>query len=278
MNVAPFACLGSLEVRLAANEAEVALSQNLRYQVFYEEMDAVPTPEMWATRRDVDTFDPICDHLLVIDKARPAAEAVVGTYRLLRQELAEAHGGFYSAAEYDIAPLFRHAAPASRFLELGRSCVHPSYRNNSTIQLLWRGITAYTARHRLTVMFGCASLPGTDPDALAMPLSFLAYEFQAPEGWRVRAQEARYVEMKRLPREAVDARAALRALPPLIKGYLRLGAYIGEGAVVDRQFGTTDVFILLPIARIGERYYGRFDRASAEDDRLARLRLAGVPG
>lgn len=278
MDVAPFASSGSLEVRLAADAAEIALSQRLRYQVFYEEMDAVPTPEMRAMRRDVDAFDPVCDHLLVLDRAQPAAQSVVGTYRLLRQEMADAHGGFYSAAEYEIAPLLRHTASGSRFLELGRSCVHPSYRNNATIQLLWRGITAYTARHRLTVMFGCASLPGTDPDALALPLSFLAHEFPAPEGWRVRAQEARYVEMKRLPRETVDARAALRTLPPLIKGYLRLGAYIGEGAVIDRQFGTTDVFILLPITRIGERYYGRFDRAAAEDDRLARLRLAGVSG
>lgn len=278
MNVAPFASSGSLEVRLAANAAEIALSQGLRYQVFYEEMDAVPTPEMRAMRRDIDAFDPVCDHLLVIDTARPAAEAVVGTYRLLRQDVAEAHGGFYSAAEYDIAPLLRRTAPGTRFLELGRSCVHPSYRNNATIQLLWRGITAYTARHRLTAMFGCASLSGTDPDALAVPLSFLAYEFQAPQDWQVRAQKARYVEMKRLPREAIDARAALRALPPLIKGYLRLGAYIGEGAVIDLQFGTTDVFILLPITRIGERYYSHFDRAAAEDNRLARLRLAGVSG
>ena len=97
-------------------------------------------------------------------------------------------------------------------------------------------------------MIGCASLDGTEPKQLAMPLSFLHHYARAPEEWRARALPERYVEMNRMSKEAIDPKAALRALPPLIKGYLRLGAYIGDGAVVDHEFGTTDVLIVLPVA------------------------------
>lgn len=268
---------GALEVRLGREPDEIAAAQRLRYRVFYEEMSAEPTPAMRADRRDFDELDAYCDHLLVIDHARPADEAVVGTYRLLRQQVAETAGGFYSAGEFDLSPLFA-ASGGTRFLELGRSCVHPDYRNNGTIQLLWRGITIYTARHKLGFMFGCASLPGTDPDALALPLSFLHHDFRAPEEIRVRALPERYVEMNRIPPEAIDRRAALRSLPPLIKGYLRLGCYIGDGAVIDPQFGTTDVFILLPVGRIGERYLTRLDRTAQAGEKLSPLRLAGECG
>ena len=274
---ATLAASGTLEVRMAGEPDEIAAAQRLRYRVFYEEMSAVPSAAMRAARRDFDELDAYCDHLLVLDHARPAEEAVVGTYRLLRQEVAERAGGFYSAGEFDLSPLFA-ASGGTRFLELGRSCVHPDYRNNGTIQLLWRGITIYTARHRLGFMFGCASLPGTDPERLSVPLSFLHHDFRAPEEIRVRALPERYVEMNRLPVEAIDRRAALRSLPPLIKGYLRLGCYIGDGAVIDYQFGTTDVFILLPVGRIGERYLTRLDRTAEVGDKLSPLRLAGECG
>jgi putative hemolysin len=186
---------------------------------------------------------------------------VVGTYRLLRQDVAERHAGFYSAAEFDVAALLaRHRG--ARFLELGRSCVLPPYRNRRTVELLWHGIWSYVLQHRLDVMIGCASLEGTDPDTLALPLSFLHHFARAPEAWRVSALPERRVEMNRLPAAAIDRKAALHALPPLIKGYLRLGASIGDGAVIDRQFGTTDVFIVLPVAAINARYIGHFGDAA----------------
>lgn len=251
--------LGTLEVRLARTAGEVRRAQALRYHVFYEELSAIADAEALTTRRDIDGFDPICDHLLVLDHAveakafRRRKPLVVATYRLLRQEIAETYGGFYSAGEYDISALLdRH--PDKRFLELGRSCVLKPYRNKRTVELLWHGAWAYVLAHGIDVMIGCASLEGTDPDRLALPLSFLHHFARAPEEWRVSALPERYVEMNRMAREAIDPRAALHALPPLIKGYLRLGAFIGDGAVVDHQFGTTDVMIILPVSALNPRY------------------------
>ncbi len=251
------ATAGNLEVRLARDGEEISEAQRLRYQVFYEEMSARPTPEMAAARRDFDAFDDVCDCLLVIDRARTAGNRVVGTYRLLRHEVAEQNGGFYSADEYDLRPLLRHLGDDCRGLELGRSCVHADYRTRSCILLLWRGITAYCTQHGIGFMFGCASLPGTDPAALAAELSYLHHFHLAPPELRVCALPRRYAAMNRLSKEALSPRRVLFGLPPLVKGYLRLGAYIGDGAVVDHQFATTDVFIILPVARIARRYFSR---------------------
>ena len=259
--------VGSLEVRLAQTAAEVRQAQKLRFRIFYQEGSAVANPARLFARRDIDAFDAICDHLLVIDHTkrdnhplnnRLNRPAVVGTYRLLRQPLAEEFGGFYTAGEFDIDALIgRHAN--LQFLELGRSCVLPEYRNKRTVELLWHGIHAYIMQYRCDVMIGCASLDGTDPKQLALPLSFLHHYVRAPEAWRARALPNRYVDMNRLSKEAIDPKAALRMLPPLIKGYLRLGAAIGDGAVVDHEFGTTDVLIVLPVSEIKQRYFEHFD-------------------
>ena len=257
--------LGTLEVRLARSAADVRRAQRLRFKVFYREMSAIPDAAAKLARRDIDPFDAVCDHLLVVDHAAPGRAgkpSVVGTYRLLRQDMAERHVGFYSAAEFNVGALLtRHRE--LRFLELGRSCVLPPYRNKRTVELLWHGIWSYVLQHRLDVMIGCASLEGTDPDRLALPLSFLHHFARAPEPWRTSALPRRYVEMNRMRKAAVDRETALRALPPLIKGYLRLGACVGDGAVVDRQFGTTDIFIVLPVPAISARYIGHFG-ASAD--------------
>jgi len=253
--------LGALEVRLAEGKREVKRAQKLRYRVFYKDGAAIADAATLLARRDKDAFDRICDHLLVIDHAAKRSiggkPPVVGTYRLLRQDVAENHGGFYTENEFDIAGLIdRHAG--LRFLELGRSCVLPRYRNKRTVELLWHGIWTYVRQHRLDVMIGCASFEGTDPDRLALPLSFLHHTAQAPEAWRASAHPARRVEMNRMAKEAINPKAALRELPPLIKGYLRLGAYIGDGAVIDHQFGTTDVLIVMPVAAINARYIEHF--------------------
>lgn len=259
----PLGRVGSLEVRLAQNAAEVRQAQKLRYRVFYQEGSAIPNPARLLARRDFDAYDAFCDHMLVIDHAarengpfnRPA---VVGTYRLLRQTLAQHRGGFYTAGEFDIAPLLnRHGN--LQFLELGRSCVLPPYRNKRTVELLWHGIHAYVQHHRCDVMIGCASIEGTDPKRLALPLSFLHHYSRAPELWRARALPERYVEMNRISKESIDPKEALRVLPPLIRGYLRLGAFIGDGAVIDREFGTTDVLVILPLSVIEKRYFDHFE-------------------
>ena len=255
--------IGTLEVRLARTAAEVRQAQKLRYRVFYKEGSAIPNPTRLFARRDIDGYDAICDHLLVVDHAardRTALNrpAVVGTYRLLRQPLAEEYGGFYTAGEFDISALVtRHSR--FQFLELGRSCVLSPYRNKRTVELLWHGIHAYILQNHCDVMFGCASLDGTNPEQLALPLSFLHHYAAAPEQWRATALPERYVEMNRMSKETIDPKAALRVLPPLIKGYLRLGAYIGDGAVIDYEFGTTDVLIVLPVSAIRQRYFEHFD-------------------
>jgi len=254
--------LGSLEVRLAQTAAEVRQAQKLRYRVFYQEGAAIANPGRLFARRDVDAYDAICDHLLVFDHAARDEQngnrpSVVGTYRLLRQPVAEEYGGFYTSGEFDINALIaRHTK--LQFLELGRSCVLARYRNKRTMELLWYGIAGYLKQNKTDVMFGCASLDGTDPKQLAMPLSFLHHYARAPEEWRARALPERYVEMSRISKEAIDPKQALHALPPLLKGYLRLGAYIGDGAVVDHEFGTTDVLIILPVRAIKQRYIEHF--------------------
>lgn len=254
--------MGSLEVRLADTAAEVKAAQALRYRVFYEEMSARPTAEMAAVRRDFDLYDEVCDHLLVIDHSLGhGAGGVVGTYRLIRRHVAARTGSFYSSDEYDISRIEDYPGEV---LELGRSCVDAAYRSRQAMQLLWRGIAAYAFQYDIQVMFGCASLPGTDPSKLALPLSYLYYHHLAPPALRATALPHRYVDMRMIDQHDVDARRALGELPPLIKGYLRLGGFIGDGAVIDHQFNTTDVAIIVKSELITERYMRNFERRTTQ--------------
>ncbi len=258
---------GPLEVRLAETGAEVDAALALRYRVFYDEMSARPSPEMAARRRDFDPFDEVCDHLLVIDHERgDGPGGVVATYRLIRRQAAERLSGFYSADEYDITRLVDYPG---EILELGRSCVEQAHRNRSTMQLLWRGLAGYVLGHGIDLMFGCASLPGTDPDALSVPLSYLHHFHLAPREIRPRALPNRYVDMNLLPAERVNRRAALAALPPLVKGYLRVGGFVGDGAVVDQQFNTVDVCIVVKTDQVTAKYFRHYTRGN-ESPREAR--------
>jgi putative hemolysin len=258
--------IGSLEVRLARSGADIKKAQRLRFEVFYREMAAIPDARTLQKKRDEDDYDAICDHLLVIDKSVERAgkrpwlkrSKVVGTYRVLLQDIAEKNQGFYTQGEYDIAPLIAAKRDKHHFLELGRSCVLKPYRNRRTVELLWQGLWTYIREHGVDVMLGCASFPGTDPKEHALALSFLHHYARAPEEWLVSAHPDLKVDMNMLPKEEVNVKEALKVMPPLIKGYLRLGAYAGDGAVVDRQFGTTDVFIIMPVAAIDTRYFSHF--------------------
>jgi putative hemolysin len=255
--------IGSLEVRLATSKWEIRQSQRLRFKVFFDEMSASPQGIAMLSRRDADAFDYICDHLLVLDhdvkqkRIGAAKPKVVGTYRLLRQDVAERNSGFYTAGEYDIGPLIA-AHPDARFLELGRSCVLREYRTKRTVELLWQGIWAYVRYYRIDVMIGCASLEGTDVERLKLPLSFLHHYAPQDAEWCACALPERFTPMDLMPKDAIDPKAALHALPPLVKGYLRLGARFGKGAVIDRQFGTTDVLVILPVSAINSRYIDHF--------------------
>ena len=241
------------------SKKEIRKAQRLRFKVFFEEGSAVPDRTAALIRRDVCRFDRVCDHLLVVDldarskRLGMRKPKIVGTYRLLRQEVADLGFGFYSAGEFDITPMMA-SQPGKRFLELGRSCVLREYRTKRTVELLWRGIWAYVKHHRIDVMMGCASLEGTNPLKLALPLSYLHHCAGARDDWRARALPERYVPMDIIASDAIDRRRAITSLPPLLKGYLRLGATFGEGAVIDHQFGTTDVLVVLPVQDVQARY------------------------
>jgi putative hemolysin len=253
---------GNLGVRLADSAAEIDAVQALRYRVFYQEMRATPSRSAARARRDRDDLDAVADHLLVIDHALGTGpESVVGTYRLIRREAAARAGRFYTAGEFDITRLL---ALPGHLLELGRSCVDAAHRNRVVMQLLWRGIAAYVFEYQIDVMFGCASLPGTDADELAVQLTYLYHHHLAPPGLRPRALPERYVEMRRLDLDTLDRPAALASLPPLIKGYLRLGGFVGDGAVIDRDFNTTDVAMVVKSDLVTDKYYRHYERQLRE--------------
>ena len=255
--------VGNLVARTANTTEEIEAAQSLRYRVFYEEMSAIPSAEVKSTRRDFDRFDEICDHLLVIDTKRSDLPGgVVGTYRVLRSTVAEQNGGFYTSDEYEIGRLITGQGDT---LELGRSCVEEEYRNRPTMQLLWQSIAAYIFHYDIAIMFGCASMPGIDPKALALPLSYLYHYHLAPPALRPVALKERYVDMRLLPEDRIDQRQAVAELPPLIKGYLRLGGFVGDGAVVDHQFNTTDVSIIVKTDLVTEKYMKHYDRKSRRD-------------
>lgn len=253
----------NLGIRVAHGDPGfIDASQALRYRVFYEEMTAKPSEEMAARKRDFDAFDQVADHLLVVDRnLGDGPESVVGTYRLTRREAAARHGQFYTVDEYNIDPILNLEG---EILELGRSCVDEAYRTRHVMDLLWRGIAAYVFHYDIELMFGCASIPGTDPDAVALPLSYLYHNHLAPEEKRPVAVPDRYVDMNRMPAEAIERRKGLASVPPLIKGYLRLGGYIGDGAVIDPQFDTIDVCIVVETQNVTDRYYKHYSRKTGE--------------
>ena len=254
---------GSLELRLATTKKEIRKAQRLRYKVFFEEGSGIPDRTAKLLRRDICALDRVCDHLLVIDHAARSRRLgvlkpkVIGVYRLLRGDVAARGAGFYSAQEFDIAPLLaRHRD--KKFLELGRACVLANYRGKGVIELLWRGIGAYVRHHNIDVLIGCASLEGCDVERLAPQLAVLAKPKPDCGEWSARAHQGRHVAMDSVAATQAQMATALRAMPPLVKAYLRCGAHVGDGAVVDQRFGTTDVLVVLPVAEIAPRYLAQF--------------------
>jgi len=243
-------------IRLASSEAEIQAAQNLRYRVFYKEYGAIPSTEMIRLERDFDEYDTAADHLIVTD-SRDGHEEIVGTYRLLTRDSIKKLGHFYSAQEFDLSLLLNSDY---RLLELGRSCVVENYRAGPVLQLLWQGIADYITTQKIDIMFGCASLHSMDIEALKIPLSYMHHFHLADETLRPKALDDRYINMNMLPKDAIDEKAAFTDLPPLIKGYLRVGAAIGDGAVLDPQFNTTDVCIIANTGLVASRYKKHYER------------------
>jgi putative hemolysin len=243
------------EARLARDEGEVRAAQGLRYDVFVAELGGDGPLVDHDQRLERDRFDPYYDHLILIDHAQGGR--VVGVYRLMPGDRAAEGEGFYTAGEYDLAPLI---ASGRRLLELGRSCLHPDYRGSAAMFHLWKALADYVLENGIEILFGVASFHGTDVEALAQPLSFLHHFHLAPEALRVRALPEHFQRMDLLPADQVDRRTAVAATPALIKAYLRLGGFVGEGAFVDREFNTTDVCLLMDTAQMNARqrdFYAR---------------------
>ena len=252
---------GRFIVRLAESAAEVAAAQRLRYRVFVEEMGATTTPEDTAERRERDRFDPYFDHLLLIDREceDPDLEmGVVGVYRVMPGSVARAGLGFYGQQEYELDLLLNYPRET---LELGRSCVDEAYRGGTGMHLLWTGLGQYVADHDVSILFGVASFHGTETAPIAQALSYLHHNHLAPEDLRVRAVAANFVDMDILPPDQVDKIEALRQIPALIKAYLRLGGFVGEGAYIDREFNTVDVCLIMDTSRMVQRYRSFYSRS-----------------
>lgn len=240
-------------VRLVKNEQEIEASQGLRYEVFYEECGAKPSAEMKKLRRDIDAYDQHTDHLVVIDPNHgTGTDRIVGTYRMLRQDVVNDRNlEFYTAAEFDISVLLNCDA---NLIELGRSCVLPEYRTRPVLQLLWQGLADYVIEHNIELLFGCASFHGTDIEAVREQLSYLHHYHLAEPDVCPRILDQYRVNIDLIPKDEINAKRVFSSLPPLIKGYLRVGAMIGDGAFIDTQFNTIDVCIVMPTFKITDRY------------------------
>lgn len=240
-------------LRLARDDRDLKAAQRLRYKVFVEELGGDGDLVDHSARLECDAFDPVFDHLILIDTRRDAADLddVVGVYRLLAGERAAQTGRFYSEDEYDLSLL---KASGRRLLELGRSCVHADYRGGTAMLQLWSGLSDYVLEREIEVLFGVASFHGTDMAALAQPLSWLHRNHLAPDALRVRARAPHRAEMDVVPADKLDRKAAMLATPALIKAYLRLGGFVGDGAWIDHRFNTTDVCLLMDTARMSAKH------------------------
>lgn len=251
-----------LELRLAASEQEIRAAQRLRYRVFVEELGGDGALVDHDARLEMDRFDPFFDHLLLLDLRRSEDDRVVGVYRVMGAEGAAAAGQFYSEDEYDLSAL--HAS-GRKLLELGRSCVHADYRGGTAMMHLWSGLADYIARHGIEVMFGVASFHGLDPMSLKGQLSLLHHRHLAPEDVRPKARAEGFTPMDLIEADKLDRPAAIRAMPALIKAYLRLGGFVGEGAFIDRPFNCIDVCLVMDVARMSPKHRAIYQKGARHD-------------
>jgi putative hemolysin len=237
------------KTRLAKDDADIIAAQKLRYRVFVQELGAKVSEEDHALCQERDLYDPLCDHLLLIDLQ---SNDVVGVYRLLKQTSLPENMPFYSASEFDLTPLLNSG---QNMLELGRSCIHPDHRGGDALQVMWMGLGQYVVENQIDLMFGTASFHGTDVQSIAQPLSCLHYFFRAAEPLCPVALPHGAHRMDVLEKEHVNRPVAMSEMPPLIKGYLRLGGKVGANAFVDQEFNTIDVLIMIQTDQISEKYH-----------------------
>lgn len=242
------------QVSLARSPHEIRAAQRLRYEVFVAELGGDGAGVDHRERLETDTFDAHADHLILRDVHRLDSETdgIVGVYRLMTAQHADAAGGFYSASEFDLTSLIESGLT---LLELGRSCLHPDHRGGAALMALWQGLADYVRDARIDVLFGTASFHGTDGEALQHPISHLHETYLAPEHLRPRTIQSN--DMTLLPSAQIDRKAAMRDTPALIKSYLKLGGTIGQGVFVDHAFNTTDVCLILETTNLSASTIGR---------------------
>lgn len=244
--------LGVLSTRLAENQAELKEAQKIRYQVFCDELSAAQqaSPE---TRLEQEQHDLICDHLLVLDNSDRKNPKTVGTQRFLVKRSKDTHLPFRSQSEFDLETL-ASLHPQKSFMELGRSCILEAYRSKRTMELMWHGTWSYAVKNKVDVMTGCASFYAKSPEEISLVLGFLSTLTTDRPEWQVQPTSPKSVSIKQYEKLVKDPKRAIRALPPLIKGYLRLGAYFSNSVVTDEEFGTIDIAVILPVENINPRY------------------------
>jgi putative hemolysin len=234
-----------LTVSLARSRDDVRAAQRLRHRVFIEEMGARIGARLSSVERD--RFDPFCEHLIVRDCG---TGEVIGTYRLLTPERAARLGSFIASAEFDLTPL---EALRAGLAELGRACIHRDYRSGAAIMLLWSGIAAFIRAQGVRHLFGCASIGMEDGGANALAVcAAVASHHLAPVQYRV---------IPRTPLAHVAGNCARARIPALLKGYLRLGAWVCGEPAWDPEFNTADLLVLLSLERLEARYARHFGLA-----------------
>ncbi|MCC7311623.1 MAG: GNAT family N-acetyltransferase [Sulfuritalea sp.] len=235
-------------VALARSEEEVREAQRLRYKVFVEELGArIPAT---VPNHDIDRFDAHCEHLVVRENH---ADRIVGTYRILTPDVARNIGGYYSEGEFRINRLHNLRG---RMVEVGRSCIHPDYRSGGVITLLWAGLADYMVRNNYDYLMGCASIGMADGGHNAANL------FTQLNAAQLAPAEYRTFPRHGLPFERLmNGQPAL--IPPLIKGYLRVGAWVCGQPAWDPDFNTADLLLLLPMSRMNSRYMRHFVKPAA---------------
>ena len=231
-----------LHVALAATESEILEAQKLRWRVFADEMGARLPSRTPGVDRDI--YDPFCEHLIVRDEANGR---IVGTYRILSPEAARKVGGYYSETEFDLT---RIAHLRSRIVEVGRSCIDPDYRTGATIALLWSGLARYMQQNGHEYLVGCASIGMADGGHNAAGIYHALGTHMAPLEYRVFPRCP-------LPLDRIGA-AEKPEIPPLLKGYIRAGAWVCGEPAWDPDFNTADLLLLLPMSRVDSRYSKHF--------------------
>ncbi len=258
---------GSLKVKLADTEEEVQASQRLRYTVFYEELGAKGNPKILHEKRDFDEYDDLCDHILVIDTE--SNNKVVGTYRVLLSETARRAGvPMYTETEFDLSGLH---GEDKIIMETSRSCVLEAYRNKMIVNLLWQAISQYAIANGVTYLVGVPSFHGTDPEEYAEALAYLYENHQADPALNLCARKdlAGTLESASYPKKKCSlssAREITAALPPLVKGYIRLGAKVSQNLVIDRQFNTVDVCIIVDAQDQQNDYVSYYHRKAEKNE------------